>query len=105
MLRDFVRSPGTRKVSSGSYFLPAPLLRANREQIWNKSLGDAICGDNLRGDGLIRPCERIGSPQQGGRGPLRADPAFQIQQLFGAESGDGGKRQQGHSGWKSRQGS
>src|SRR3954470_20071391 len=48
-VKGFFPIAGTRKVSSGSYFFPAPLLRANREQIWNKSLGDAICGDNLRG--------------------------------------------------------
>ena len=79
-------------------------MRDQEEQIWNIVKVGAICGDNPGGDGLSGARKRIGSPQQGAeeRGQ-RARPFKSV--AFGVESGDGGKRQQGHSGWKSRQGS
>src|SRR5690349_12932841 len=91
---------GSTQVPSGPNILHAH----EQEQIWNRPVADAIYGDNLRADGLIGPRKRIGSPQQvaedrGARSGLMNSAAF------GVESGDGGKRQQSHSGWKSRQGS
>ncbi len=38
--------------------------KMREEQIWNIRRADAICGDNLRDNGLGSACKRIGSLKQ-----------------------------------------